>query len=47
MCNSIDSHAINIIDLPLRGSMRGAYNDNDDRTGLRGYVEFNIHTYNK
>ena len=27
-----------IIDPPLGGSMRVAYNDSDDRAGLRGYV---------
>ena len=32
---------------PLGGSMRVAYNDSDDRAGLRGYVQFNkyIHSY--
>ena len=25
--------------------MRVAYTDSDDRAGLRGYVQFNIHTY--
>ena len=25
--------------------MRVAQNDQDDRAGLRGYVQFNIHTY--
>ena len=25
--------------------MRVAYNDKDDRAGLRGYVEFNKYTY--
>ena len=30
---------------PLGGSMRVAYNDSDDRAGLRGYVQFNKYTY--
>ena len=34
-----------IIDPPLGGSMRVAYNDSDDRAGLRGYVQFNRYTY--
>ena len=25
--------------------MRAAYNDSDDRAGLRGYVQFNKYTY--
>ena len=30
-----------IIHPPLGGSMRVAYNDKDERVGLRGYVHFN------
>ena len=36
---------IHIIDPPLGGPMRVAYNDSDDRAGLRGYVQFNKYTY--
>ena len=34
-----------IIDHPLRGSMRVAWNDEDDRAELRGYVQFNKYTH--
>ena len=43
MCNLINIHTY--IDPPLGGSMRVAYNDSDDRAGLRGYVQFNKYTY--
>ena len=34
-----------IINPPLGGSMQVAYNDLDDRAGLRGYVQFNKYTH--
>ena len=33
-----------IIDSPVGGSMRVAYNDHGDRAGLHGYVQFNKYT---
>ena len=43
MCNLINTHTHTHtpLDPPLGGSMRVAYNDYDDRAGLRGYVQFN------
>ena len=38
---------ISIIDPPLGGSIRGVYNDSDDRAGLRGYVQFNKYTHTR
>ena len=42
---SIEVFVTSIIDPPLGGSMRVAYNDSDDRAGLRGYVQLNKYTY--
>ena len=47
ICNLMNIHTYihTYIDPTLGGSMRVAYNDSDDRAGLRGYVQFNKYTY--
>ena len=44
-CKHTYTHVTSIIDPPLGGSMRVAYNGWDDRAGLRGYVQFNKYTH--
>ena len=50
MCNLINTHThtevfVASIIPPMGGSMRVAYNDQDDRAGLGGYVQFNKYTH--